>query len=121
MTVAVCTNATDMDKVPLWFNPRCLKNINIQHLGCQYYANNKTWMAGELFRDWLIWFGKYIEPERQVVLILDNFSGHQEMLDRQIFELNIFLQIQDPNYSLLIKGLFVHLKHILDAQSSAVY
>jgi len=64
-------------------------------------------MTGELFRDWLIW---YIGPERQVVLYwITLVDISLEMLDQQIFELNIFLQIQHPNYSLVIKGLFVHL------------
>jgi len=51
-------------------------------------------MTGELFRDWLIWFGKYIEPEWQVVLILDNFSGHQPGNARPA---NIRIEYLPPN------------------------
>ena len=65
MTVTVCTNASGNDKVPLWFigkhlHPRCLKNINMNHMGCRYVTNKKAWMTGELFREWLKWFGRYI-------------------------------------------------------------
>ena len=81
MTVVVCTNATGSDKIPLWFigkhlHPCCLKNINMNNLGCQYVANKKAWMTGELFREWLQWFGKYVGTDRAIVLLLDNFSGH---------------------------------------------
>ena len=81
MTVVVCTNAIGTDKIPLWFigkhlHPRCLKNINMNHLGCRYVANKKAWMTGELFREWLKWFGQRIGTDRQIVLLLDNFSGH---------------------------------------------
>ena len=81
MTVVVCTNATGSDKIPLWFigkhlHPRCLKNINMNHLGCRSVANKKAWMTGELFREWLQWFGKHVGTDRGIVLLLDNFSGH---------------------------------------------
>ena len=48
----------------------------MNHLGCRYVANKKAWMTGELFREWLIWFGRHVGTDRQIVLLLDNFSGH---------------------------------------------
>jgi len=102
MAVAVCTNASETDTVPLWFtgknaHPRCLNNINIQHLGCQYYANKKAWMAGELFQEWLRWFGKYIGTEWEVVSILDNFSGHELGSDICDIPANIRIEYLPPN------------------------
>ena len=81
MTVVVCTNSIGTDKVPLWFigkhlHPRCLKHINMNHLGSRYVANKKAWMTGEIFREWLVWFGRHVGTDRQIVLVLDNFSGH---------------------------------------------
>ena len=82
MTVVVCTNATGQDKVPLWFigryaHPHCLQNINVENLGCQYKANKGAWMTVELFSQWLQWFSTYIGCQRQVLLVLDNFSAHK--------------------------------------------
>lgn len=55
---------------------RCLKNINMNHLGCRYSANKKACMTGELFREWLKWFGRHVGTGRQIVLLLGNCSGH---------------------------------------------
>ena len=33
-------------------------------------------MTGELFRVWLIWFGRHVGTDRQIVLLHYNFSGH---------------------------------------------
>ena len=81
ITVVVCTNSLGTDKIPLWFigkhlHTRCLKNINLNHLGCRYLANKNAWMTGELFWEWLKWFRKHVGTDRQIVLLLDNFSGY---------------------------------------------
>ena len=48
----------------------------MNHLGCRYSANKNAWMTGELFREWLKWFGKHVAIDRKIILLLNNFSGH---------------------------------------------
>lgn len=60
ITLALCTNASGSEKVPLLFigknkkNPRCLgKKTPVQH-GFTYYNNEKAWMTNSIFSDWLL-------------------------------------------------------------------
>lgn len=119
LTVAVCTNASSTDKVPLWFigrhtHPRCLKNINIQNLGCQYVANKKAWMIGELFCPWLQWFSKYIGHKRQVILVLDNFSGHEP---GNLIPPNVKIEFLPPNTTIKLQPCDQGIIHTLKAHT----
>lgn len=81
MIVVVCTNVIGTDKIPHWFigkhlHLRCLKNINMSYMGCRYFAKNNAWMTGELFREWLKWFGRHVGTNRHIILLLDDFSRH---------------------------------------------
>jgi len=51
-------------------------------------------MTGELFREWLSWFAKHIGTDRQVRVLLDNFSGHEP--GNIIFE-NIRMKLLPPH------------------------
>ena len=81
ITPAVCVNSTGSDKVPAWIiglakDPRSLRGLNIQALGCVWNSNKKSWMTSLVKREWLLSFYSHIGNQRSVLLLLDNFSAH---------------------------------------------
>ena len=59
-------------------NPRCFKNINKNNLPVYYRANSKAWMDNSIFKEWLCILNRKFKSEnRQILLFIDNFSGHQ--------------------------------------------
>lgn len=70
-------------------NPRCFKNI--KSLPCQYKAQQKAWMDGDIFWNWVKQLDrKFLTEGRNVALIVDNCPAHPEVLDLQSINL-IFL------------------------------
>lgn len=86
MTALFTCNSTGTDKPPPWFigtdsNPRAFGGNRVipSHLECVYKHNGKAWMTGWIFREYLQWFDDYIgqsKPGKQVLLLIDRFSGH---------------------------------------------
>lgn len=83
LTILVCANASGTEKYPLLFignskQPRCFKKKSGTQHGFDYSWNKKSWMTMSIFFDWLTRFDSYIRrtPGRNVLLLLDNFSGH---------------------------------------------
>ena len=59
-------------------NPRCFKKINRRLLRVIYRYNKTKWMTGLLMEEYLRWLDNKMRGEgRQVLLLLDNFSGHE--------------------------------------------
>ena len=62
-------------------HPRCLAGINKNNLGVIYKNNKRAWMTSNIFEDWLLTINKKFKNEkRNVLLFLDNFSGHNSKL-----------------------------------------
>jgi hypothetical protein len=80
LTVLVCANMSGCDKVPLFvigrsLKPRCFKGV--KSLPCQYTANKKAWMTGDLFTEWLRKLDASMRRQkRKIALILDNAPCH---------------------------------------------
>jgi hypothetical protein len=75
------TNGDGTKKLDLWVigklkNPRCFKNINQKLLRIEYYNNKSKWITGMVIEEYLRWFNKKMYG-RKVLLLLDNFSGHE--------------------------------------------
>ena len=63
--------------------PRGLKNVDMKKLPVKYCSQSNAWMAGPLFEEYLIWFDKEVgktEPNRKVLLFIDNASVHKSAL-----------------------------------------
>jgi DDE superfamily endonuclease/Tc5 transposase DNA-binding domain/Fission yeast centromere protein N-terminal domain len=82
LTLAFTCNGVG-DKEDVWVigrskNPRCFKNINQRLLRIQYRYNKSKWMTGMIMEEYLRWFNnKMYSQGRKVLLLLDNFSGHE--------------------------------------------
>jgi hypothetical protein len=83
LTLALTTNADGSERMALWLigktkNPRCLKNIDRRNLRVQYRHNKSKWMMGIICEEYLRWLDNKMRGEgRHVLLIMDNFSGHE--------------------------------------------
>jgi len=59
-------------------NPRCFKKINRKLLRIEYRYNKTKWMTGIIMEEYLQWLDNKISgANRKVLLLLDNFSGHE--------------------------------------------
>jgi hypothetical protein len=83
ITLALTCNADGSEKFEPWIigkskNPRCLKGINCKLLRIQYQWNKSKWMTGLIMQEYLIWLhNKMRAQDRKVLLLMDNFSGHE--------------------------------------------
>lgn len=83
VTLALTSNADGSEKMAVWLigkskNPQCLKNIDRRNLRVQYRHNKSKWMTGMICEEYLRWLDNKMRGEgRHVLLILDNFSGHE--------------------------------------------
>ncbi|KAE8240346.1 hypothetical protein A4X13_0g7846 [Tilletia indica] len=119
VTLVACCNADGSEKVEIWVlgqyqNPRALNKVNRALLGCQYRANKKGWMTGQMFKEWLAWFDDQMEG-RKVCLLLDNASSHDSSVETRNVEL-IFLppnttSVIQPLDQGIIRSLKVHYRH----------
>jgi hypothetical protein len=82
ITLAFTCSATG-EKLQPWVigkskNPRCFKNINKRLLRIEYRHNKSKWMTGLIMEEYLRWLDNKMRVEgRKVLLLLDNFSGHE--------------------------------------------
>ena len=82
ITLAFICSAT-REKLQPWVigkskNPRCFKNINRSLLRIKYRHNKSKWMTGLIMEEYLRWLDNKMRAEgRKVLLLLDNFSGHE--------------------------------------------
>ena len=85
ISIIVCTNASGSKKMPLWFigkaeSPKPFRNVNLNSVECTWKSNSKAWLTGEIMADWLSEFYRFV-GDRQVLLTMDNFSGHRHGLE----------------------------------------
>ncbi|XP_067844603.1 tigger transposable element-derived protein 4-like isoform X1 [Heptranchias perlo] len=78
LSVMACCNMDGTEKCDLLVigksqNPRCFRGVH--HLPVTYRASKTAWMTGDIFCEWVRQWDRRL-VDRQVVLILDNFSGH---------------------------------------------
>ena len=82
-------------------NPRCFKNINRQLLRVKYRYNKTKWMTGRIMEEYLRWLdNKMRAANRKVLLLLDNFSGHElgvELIGGKQGLLNVRIEWLPPN------------------------
>jgi hypothetical protein len=82
ITVAFTCSASGKKEEP-WVvgrskNPRCLKKVNRHLLRLHYRYNKLKWMTGLIIQEYLIWLDNKMRAQRRkVLLLLDNFSGHE--------------------------------------------
>jgi hypothetical protein len=81
MTILLCCSAMGEKMRPLVIGkserPRALKNLSPVSIPCIYRANTTAWITRKIFEEWLQNLNDAMKAEqRQICLILDNFSGH---------------------------------------------
>ena len=74
---------TGRDKVKLWVigknkTPRSFKNFNVER-HVKWSFNQKAWMTGENFNQYLKWFDTTVAAKHKTkcVLVLDNAPAHK--------------------------------------------
>lgn len=83
VSLALTCNGDGSEKLEPWIvgkskNPRCIKNINRRLLRVEYRWNKSKWMTGLIMQEYLIWLDNKMRAQgRKVLLLLDNFSGHE--------------------------------------------
>ena len=81
ITVSLCTNADSTEKEKLLVigkskNPRCFKNFH-HELYVDYKNNQRSWMTGEIYVNWLKSFNSKMQLQnRHLLLLLDNAPTH---------------------------------------------
>jgi hypothetical protein len=83
LTILVGSNQDGSEKLPLLFIGKakqlhCFCKKTPCQLGFQYFNNNKSWMTGLIFKQWMQDFDDCMGVEgHKVLLLIDNFSGHK--------------------------------------------
>ncbi|POW18089.1 hypothetical protein PSHT_06154 [Puccinia striiformis] len=83
ITVALTCNADRSEmKNPLFIGkskqPRCFLKKDAAFYNYEYANNASAWMTTKIFQHWLkSWNSKLKQENRNILLLLDNFSGHQ--------------------------------------------
>lgn len=101
LTFALTCNADGSNKLKPFIigkamRPACFNKKSCESLGYYYRNNTKAWMMYVLFSEWIInWDNQLNQEGRSVLLLVDNFSGHQEPLEHQLS--NIRLEFFAPN------------------------
>lgn len=100
ISIACTVNADGSDKYHLAFIGRyaCPRSFNKKtpaKLGIEYHHNKTSWMTSEVFQSWIGQLDRRFQKEnRQILLLLDNFSGHRVP---ENFLKNIRLEFFAPN------------------------
>ncbi|KAG0441799.1 Tigger transposable element-derived protein 4 [Dictyocoela muelleri] len=80
--------------------PRCFKNVNMSSFNIIYKANKSSWLTSVIFNEYLDLLNlKLIQEDRNILLIVDNFSGHK-VENKSNIELIFFPLIAHLLYSL---------------------
>lgn len=113
-----CCNASGSDKFKLWVighakQPHALRGVNLAALNLVWTSNKKAWMTGLIMKDWLCDFYAHVN-NRDVVLLIDNFSGHTTGLELAPPPPNVKIQFLPPNatsrYQPLDQGIIASFK-----------
>lgn len=75
-------------------NPRCLRGL--KSLGLEYTHNNKAWMTGEIFGNWIKAIDKEMKAQkRKIVMFVDNCPAHPPAIGKTLK--NVELVFFPPN------------------------
>ncbi|KAE9035892.1 hypothetical protein PR003_g10096 [Phytophthora rubi] len=100
ITIALTANADGSDALPPLFLGRakqsyCFKKRSASQLGFEYKANQKAWMTGQVFREWLLNRDRDMRAAgRTILLLVDNASSHYI---GEIVCTNVRLEFLPPN------------------------
>jgi hypothetical protein len=116
MSLHFCTNSDGSERLPVWIIGTAERQrvfqatgINIENLGCYWRHNEKAWMTGKIFEEWLCWFDRRMAG-RNVLLLMDNFSAHESAFKKVSSRLQNTLVVWLPEnstakYQPLAKGI----------------
>jgi hypothetical protein len=124
LTILVGTNTTGTEKLKLMFigkakKPRCFKKRTSAALGFDYHNNAKAWMTGVIFSQYIAELDKkMVRQNRKILLLIDNFSGHQwnekttKNIQIEFFTANLtpFVQPMDAGIIRTLKAVYQRLK-----------
>lgn len=113
ITVALCCNADGLEKYEAFIIsrskngiiPRDVRKMDSKSLGCHWVSNEHAWMTGDLMEIWLERFYEYIGTEREVILLMDNFSGHLKGQKEKPPPRNVTIAYLPPNTTCLFQPL----------------
>lgn len=81
VTLLFCCNLTGDERLPVLAIGRSKRPIcfrNRPPLPVDYASSANAWMTGAIFNDWLVrWNHRLRAVDRRILLLLDNFSGHE--------------------------------------------
>ncbi len=112
LTYAFTCNADGSDKLPpmiigKYKKPRPFKGKTGMELGFEYYNNAKAWMTATLYKTWIEkWNAKLQAQGRNILLLQDNFAGHQvpdRLTNIQVekFEPNLTSHVQPDDQGII--------------------
>ncbi|GFT03195.1 tigger transposable element-derived protein 6 [Trichonephila clavipes] len=83
LTVLACTNATGTHKIKLVVigksrSPRCFKNV--RSLPCNYLSQARSWMTGDLFKNWIHQLDAIFDEPNTTDNIISNITETEEIL-----------------------------------------
>ena len=87
LTGLAAANATG-EKLPMFVigksaKPRCFKNV--KNLPCRYRSQDKSWMDGNLFTEWVRQpDNKFVAEGRKIALIIDSCPAHPRIDNLQV-------------------------------------
>ncbi|KIJ51658.1 hypothetical protein M422DRAFT_157586 [Sphaerobolus stellatus SS14] len=99
ITIGVACNADGSEKLPLCFigrsaKPQCFSGKSPNNYGYHYYNNTKAWMTKGIFEDYIKRLDIKMRTQgRQILFLMDNFSGHYISYEPR----NIRLEFFEPN------------------------
>lgn len=114
ITVLLCCNMDGSEKLkPLVIgksaNPRCFKNM--KSFPCEYKHQNKAWMSGTLFIEWLIKLDRQVGVKhRNIILFIDRCPAHPTDLG---FLKNVCVLFLPPNATSMLKPLDIGIIRVM--------
>ncbi|RAW29132.1 hypothetical protein PC110_g14509 [Phytophthora cactorum] len=108
ITVALTANTDGTDALPAFVlgrakQPYCFKKRSAEELGFEYRSNEKAWMTGLIFREWLLDLDRNMRAcGRHVLLLIDNASSHKT---GDIICTNVRVELLPPNTTAFLQAM----------------
>lgn len=99
--LALCVNATGLDRLPVSVitsekKPSSIDGLDPKAFGAAWQSSDKLAMTAEAMREWLHLFYSHIGKRRKVILLLDNLIGHKKGVESTPPPSNIRIQWLPP-------------------------
>ena len=105
ITIALSASSKGEILIGKFAKPRCFKSFNPLNF-VHYYYNQSAWMTKAIFSSWVADLNKTMTLQnRNILLLLNNFSGHVSCFAFRMSMFNFFHRIQRVFYNLVIKEL----------------